>query len=293
MTPNEYDYVRKLLKERSGLVLSADKQYLVKSRLLPLVRKAGVSRLGELVLKLQGPGAESLVADVIDAMTTNETLFFRDKIPFKHFRDTILPALMIARNAQRHIRIWCTACSSGQEPYSLAMTLKEMGAALAGWRFDILATDIARTVIEQAKTGVYSQFEVQRGLPITLLLKYFQQDGDNWQVVPEVRAMVKFRQLNLLRDFSVLGTFDVVFCRNVLIYFGHDTKIDVLHRIGRSMGSNGFLVLGAAETVVGLTDAFKPHADRRGLYLRTVVDPAPRASNVIPLNAMAAASIGR
>jgi chemotaxis protein methyltransferase CheR len=295
VTPTDYDYLRKLLKERSGLVLSADKQYLVESRLLPLVRKAGVANLGELVLRLQRSGTEPLVAEVVDAMTTNETFFFRDKFPFEHFRDVILPSLMAARGAQRHIRIWCAACSTGQEPYSLAMSLKEMGAALAGWRFDIVATDIAAAVIARATAGVYSQFEVQRGLPITLLLRYFQQDGERWQVVPELRAMVKFRQLNLLRDFSALGTFDAVFCRNVLIYFDHGTKTDVLDRIARSTQPDGFLVLGAAETVVGLTDRFKPHADRRGLYTPNP-DAAPYrgSSNVIPLTPrIAAAAAGR
>ena len=293
MTPNDYDYLRKLLKERSGLVLSADKQYLVESRLLPLVRKAGVGSLGDLVLKLQGPGAEPLTADVVDAMTTNETFFFRDKIPFEHFRDTIVPALMESRATQRRIRIWCAACSTGQEPYSLAMSLKEMGAALAGWRFDIVATDIATPVIERAMIGSYNQFEVQRGLPITLLLRYFQKAGDHWQIVPEIRAMVKFRQLNLLRDFSALGTFDLVFCRNVLIYFDHDTKADVLQRVGRTMSPDGFLVLGAAETVLGLADQFKPYPDRRGLYVPSAPAPGALPSNVIPLNAAVAARIGR
>jgi chemotaxis protein methyltransferase CheR len=291
VTPHDYDYLRGFLKERSGLVLSADKQYLVESRLLPLVRKAGVANLGELVLKLQKPGATSLAAEVVDAMTTNETFFFRDKLPFDHFRDAVLPALMAARGSQQHVRIWCAACSTGQEPYSLAISLKEMGAALAGWRFDIVASDIAAPVMARAIAGVYSQFEVQRGLPITLLLKYFQQSGENWQVVPEIRAMVKFRQLNLLRDFSALGTFDVVFCRNVLIYFDHATKVDVLHRIARSMAPDGFLLLGAAETVIGLTDRFRPHPDRRGLYVPNTVAAAP--SNIIPLNAAVAASIGR
>ena len=288
MTPSDYDYLRRLLKERSGLVLSADKQYLVESRLLPLVRRAGVGNLGELVVKLQRSGADLLIADVVEAMTTNETSFFRDRIPFEHFRATMLPALMSDRGPHREIRIWCAACSTGQEPYSLAMSLKEMGAALAGWRFDIVATDIAGAVIERANTGVYSQFEVQRGLPITLLLKYFQQIGDKWQVVPEVRAMVKYRQLNLLRDFSALGTFDIVFCRNVLIYFDHDTKVEVLHRIARSMRPGGFLVLGAAETVVGLSDRFRPHPERRGLYLPNPSAVPQRASNVIPLNAAVA-----
>jgi chemotaxis protein methyltransferase CheR len=288
VTPNDYDYLRRLLKERSGLVLSADKQYLVESRLLPLVRRAGVGHLGELVVKLQRPGADLLIADVVEAMTTNETFFFRDRIPFEHFRATMLPALMNDRGPHREIRIWCAACSTGQEPYSLAMSLKEMGAALAGWRFDIVATDIAGAVIERAKTGVYSQFEVQRGLPIALLLEYFRQIGDKWQVVPEIRAMVKYRQLNLLRDFTPLGTFDIVFCRNVLIYFDHDTKVEVLHRIARSMRPDGFLVLGAAETVVGLSDRFKPHPERRGLYLPNPPGVPQRVSNIIPLNAAVA-----
>jgi chemotaxis protein methyltransferase CheR len=262
----DYEFLRKLLKERSGLILSADKQYLVESRLLPVARKAGIAGLSELVQALRAPSAESLTVDVVEAMTTNETFFFRDKIPFEHFRDTILPALMTARAAERRIRIWCAAASTGQEPYSLAMTIKEMGARLAGWRIDILATDLSLEVLDKAKAGIYTQFEVQRGLPIQLLVKYFTQVGDGWHISPEIRGMVQYRPLNLLRDFSSLGTFDVVYCRNVLIYFDHPTKIGVLERIARSTDADGFLVLGAAETVVGLTDSFKPVGDKRGLY---------------------------
>ena len=200
-------------------------------------------------------------------MTTNETFFFRDKLPFEHFRDTVLPALIAARAREKRIRIWCTAASTGQEPYSLAMTLKGMGAALAGFRIEILATDISADVLERAKAGIYSQFEVQRGLPIQQLVKFFTQVGETWQIAPEIRAMVQFRPLNLLNDFSALGTFDMVFCRNVLIYFDQETKIGVLNRLARQMPADGFLALGAAETVVGLTDAFKPMADKRGLYV--------------------------
>ena len=290
MTPLDYDYLRKLLRQRSGLVLSADKQYLVESRLLPIARKCGFAGLGELVLKLKVPGAEALIADVVDAMTTNETFFFRDKIPFEHFRETMLPAMLAARAEKRHLRIWCAACSTGQEPYSLAMGLKELGKALDGWRIEILATDIAREVIDRARAGSYSQFEVQRGLPITYLVKYFTQVDDTWQIAPELRAMVKFRQLNLLRDFSTLGTFDIVFCRNVLIYFDSPTKIDVLHRMARSIASDGFLVLGAAETVVGLTDRLKPYADRRGLYTPNPLAAVPLADNVVALGPLLAAS---
>ena len=144
--------------------------------------------------------------------------------------------------------------------------LKEMGAALAGWRVEIIATDLSTEVLEKSKSGVYSQFEVQRGLPIQLLVKYFKQNGELWQISPELRAMVQHRQLNLLHDFSQLGTFDVIFCRNVLIYFDQDTKINIFGRLAKAMEGDGFLVLGAAETVVGLTDVFKPFPDKRGLY---------------------------
>jgi chemotaxis protein methyltransferase CheR len=266
VTPLDYDYLCRLLKERSGLVLSADKQYLVESRLLPLARQAELAGLSELVQKLRGPDAERLTVAVVEAMTTNETFFFRDKIPFEHFRDVIMPALLAARAGQRRIRIWCAAASSGQEPYSLAMCLKELGLATAGRRIDIVATDLSTEVLEKAKAGIYSQFEVQRGLPITLLLKYFSKTGDAWQIAPELRAMVQFRPLNLLHDFAHLGCFDVVFCRNALIYFDQPTKIGVLDRIARITERDGYLVLGAAETVVGLTDSFKPLPDRRGLY---------------------------
>ncbi len=265
MTPLDYDYLRKLLKERSGLMLSADKQYLVESRLSPLARKAGIPSLGELVQKLKA-GNERLTVEVVEAMTTNESFFFRDKIPFDHFRDAIMPGLLAARAKERRLRIWSAAASTGQEPYSLAMMLKEMKDKLSGWRIDILATDLSTEVLEKARAGIYSQFEVQRGLPITMLVKYFTQTGDTWQIAPEIRAMVQYRPLNLLPDFSSLGSFDLVFCRNVLIYFDQDTKISVLNRIARVVASDGYLVLGAAETVVGLTDAFKPVPDKRGLY---------------------------
>ena len=265
MNSPDYEYLRKLLKERSGLDLSADKQYLLESRLLPLARKAGLSGIPELVQKLQG-GSSALITSVVEAMTTNETFFFRDKVPFDHFRDTIMPEVLKARAGRRSVRIWCAAGSTGQEPYSLAMTLKEMGAALTGWRVEIIATDLSQEVLEKAKAGVYSQFEVQRGLPIQHLVKYFKPNGETWQINPELRAMIQHRQLNLLQDFSHLGTFDVIFCRNVLIYFDQETKINIFNRLARQIEPDGFLVLGAAETVVGLTDTFRPIADRRGLY---------------------------
>lgn len=273
MTPTDYEYLRKLLKDHSGLDLSADKQYLIESRLLPLSRKCGLAGISELVQKMKG-GSATLVAQVVEAMTTNETFFFRDKVPFDHFRDTIMPEILKARAGRKSIRIWCAAGSTGQEPYSLAMCLKEMSGALTGWRVEIVATDLSQEVLEKSKAGIYSQFEVQRGLPIQLLVKHFKQNGELWQISPEIRAMVQHRQLNLLHDFSQLGAFDVIFCRNVLIYFDQDTKINIFGRLARSMEADGFLVLGAAETVVGLTDVFKPFPDKRGLYRPSGTRPA-------------------
>jgi len=265
MTPLDYEYLRKLLKERSGLDLSADKQYLIESRLLPLSRKCGLPGISELVQQMKG-GSAVITTQVVEAMTTNETFFFRDKVPFDHFRDSIMPEILKARAGRRSVRIWCAAGSTGQEPYSLAMCLKEMSAAMSGWRIEILATDLSQEVIEKSKAGIYSQFEVQRGLPIQMLVKYFKQTGELWQVNADIRAMIQHRQLNLLHDFSQLGTFDVIFCRNVLIYFDQDTKIGIFNRLAKVIEPDGFLVLGAAETVVGLTDVFKPFPERRGLY---------------------------
>ncbi len=273
MTPPDYEYLRRLLKDHSGLDLSADKQYLIESRLLPLARKAGLSGIPDLVSKMKG-GSAALVTQVVEAMTTNETFFFRDKIPFDHFRDTVMPELLKARATRKSLRIWCAAGSTGQEPYSLAMCLKEMGASLSGWRVEILATDLSQEVLEKSRSGIYSQFEVQRGLPIQLLVKYFKQIGELWQINADIRAMVQHRQLNLLHDFSQLGVFDVIFCRNVLIYFDQDTKVNIFGRLAKAIEPDGFLVLGAAETVVGLTDVFRPHPDRRGLYRPTGAAPA-------------------
>ncbi len=170
------------------------------------------------------------------------------------FRQTMMPALIAARKTTRTIRIWCAAASTGQEPYSLAMCLREMEQKIAGWRIELLATDLGNDVLEKARQGLYSQFEVQRGLPIQLLIKHFTQVGELWQIAPDIRAMVKYQQLNLLSDFSRLGRFDLILCRNVLIYFDTETKIGVLNRLARSMAGDGYLMLGAAETVVGLTE---------------------------------------
>jgi chemotaxis protein methyltransferase CheR len=281
VTPFDYEYLRKLLKERSGLDLSADKQYLVESRLLPLARRSGLGGITELVQKMKG-SSEALTIQVVEAMTTNETFFFRDKIPFDNLRDSILPGLIRARASRRSLRIWSAASSTGQEPYSIAMCLREYGAALSGWRIEIVATDLSQEVLEKSKAGLYSQFEVQRGLPIQLLVKYFTQLGEFWQLSADIRGMVQHRQLNLLQDFSHLGRFDVIFCRNVLIYFDQDTKTSIFERIARVLEPDGTLMLGAAESVVGITDVFRPSPDRRGLYQLNTARAQRSGAGAIP-----------
>jgi chemotaxis protein methyltransferase CheR len=291
VTPLDYEFLRKFLKERSGLDLSPDKQYLVESRLIPLARRAGLPGIAEIVQKMKG-GSEPLISDVVEAMTTNETFFFRDKIPFENLREIILPTMLQARASRRVLRIWCAASSTGQEPYSIAMCLKEMGSALAGWRIEILATDLSRGVLEKSKAGIFSQFEVQRGLPIQMLVKHFTQVGELWQLNADIRAMVQHRQLNLLQDFSHLGTFDVIFCRNVLIYFDQDTKAGIFDRLARAIEPDGVLTLGAAESVVGISDAFKPFPERRGLY-RPNAARAVRAGAVAIMRHAAVAAAAR
>ena len=266
MKPDDFDFLSRTVRERSGLQLTQDKAYLLESRLLPVARKYGAKTLDEFVgaVRLR-PDQEQLKA-ITEAMTTNETLFFRDTKPFEQFKRIVLPALLQSRATQRTIRVWCAASSSGQEPYSLAMVIKEEGAKLAGWRFEILATDLSIEMIERARAGMYSQFEVQRGLPIQLLMKYFKQMDDRWQLSDEIRNMVQYRQFNLLDDPRTLGTFDIVFCRNVLIYFDQPTKAQVLERIAKLLPNDGVLYLGGAETVLGITDRFEPMPNERGLY---------------------------
>jgi chemotaxis protein methyltransferase CheR len=278
MNGDEFDILSNLVKERSGLVLTRDKAYLLESRLLPIVRKWQLKTLAELAAAVRGHADAGLVRAVVEAMTTNESFFFRDVKPFDQFKAFVLPHLLRSRASTRAIRIWSAACSSGQEPYSLAMILTEQRALLANWRIEILATDLSTEILEKAQAGLYSQFEVQRGLPIQLLVKYFKQQGDRWQIDPAIRAMVNFRQLNLLDDFAALGRFDVIFCRNVLIYFDQPTKTLVLNRLSRQMAPDGHLYLGGAETVLGITDKLQPVPDNRGIYsIAPLVVPLVRA----------------
>ena len=283
MTPQDFDYLRKLLRERSGLVLSAEKQYLAESRLLPVARKHGLGGLAELVGKLKAAACAALAVEVVEAMTTNEILLLPRQDAVRAFpRHHHAGAAGGARAREAHPHLVhrrvdrAGALFAGDEPEGASGRRSPAGA----WRSSPPTS--RNEVLEKAKAGIYNQFEVQRGLPIQSLVKFFTQVGEAWQIAPEIRAMVQFRPLNLLNDFSALGTFDLVFCRNVLIYFDQDTKIDVLNRLARQMPADGFLMLGAAETVVGLTEAFKPMADRRGLYVPNApaVKPAP-AGNVL------------
>lgn len=266
MNSQDFQLFCDIVKTRSGLVLSEEKVYLLESRLTPLARRRGLDSLEALAAEVRRTNDERLLTDITEAMTTNETFFFRDIRPFDTFRDVVLPQLLKARATTKTLRIWAAACSTGQEPYSLAMLLKEEAAKMAGWRVEILATDISTEVLEKAKAGLYSQFEVQRGLPIQLLMKHFQQVGEMWQIDSSIRAMVKFQQRNLLDDFSSLGRFDVIFCRNVLIYFDQATKSQTLNRIYDVLAPDGALFLGGAETVLGICDRFKPVDGQRGVY---------------------------
>ncbi|NQW01393.1 MAG: protein-glutamate O-methyltransferase [Rhodospirillales bacterium] len=269
MKPEDFDLIRKILRERSGLVLGEEKAYLLESRLVPVARKHGLAGLDEIVQKVRTAPAENLLVDITEAMTTNESFFFRDVKPFDLFRDNILKDLIESRAAKKSFRIWCAAASSGQESYSLAILLKEAAAKLAGWRTEIVGTDISKEILARATEGKYSQFEVQRGLAIQLLVKYFTKEGEQWRISQDLRDMVSFREFNLLNDFTPLGKFDVVFCRNVLIYFDQETKKKVLERIALMLPPDGVVFLGGAETVLGITDKFEPVPGQRGIYKLT------------------------
>ncbi len=270
MKPGDFEYIANLVRDRSGLVLTPDKTYLVESRLGPIARKEGIPSLEELVSILRMRGDLRLIDSVVDAMTTNETFFFRDKTPFEHLENIIIPDL-VAKKRGGNIRIWCAAASTGQEPYSIAMVLDQMGHKLGGCKVEIIGTDISERCLEKAKQGIYTQFEVQRGLPVQYLMKYFKKEGENWRITDNIKSAARFRQMNLLDDFRALGKFDIIFCRNVLIYFDIATKKRVLDRMAIQVDGAGYLLMGAAETVLGITDSFKTIPNARGLY---AVDPS-------------------
>jgi chemotaxis protein methyltransferase CheR len=253
-----------MLKARSGLIVGPDKTYLLETRLAPLMKREGARDLAALADKMR-PGS-ALERDIVDAMTTNESLFFRDSKPFDAMRQRILPRLHAARPAGTPLRIWSAAASTGQEAYSIAMIAAEMALAMPGRRVEIVGTDIAREPLQRARAGLYSQFEVQRGLPMQNLVKFFTKEDSQWRIKQPLRDAVSFREWNLLADLRGLGQFDVVFCRNVLIYFDPMTKSQVLDAIVKQMPADGVLFLGGAETVLGLTQAFRAIPNENGAY---------------------------
>ena len=269
LVPGDFIFIADFLKSRSGLSLKEDKMYLLESRLKPIARVHGYEEIHQLVGALRDQSHGAMADEIVEAMTTNESMFFRDRKPFDFLRNTVVPTLMQKRSTQKSLRIWSAACSSGQEPYSLAMSLREINA-LTGWQTRILATDIAHKVIDKAREGVYTQFEVQRGLQITQLVKYFDQTSDNqWKVKPELKADIEFEYLNLMDSFaSKIGTFDIIFCRNVLIYFDDEVKRQVFAQIVRCMNPGGMLFLGSAETASGFTDQLTAHPDYSGVFVR-------------------------
>lgn len=265
MNSETFQTIAQLVKARSGLILTPDKGYMLDTRLGPLVQEHGFGDLAGLARRLRAPGAEAIAAAVTEALTTNESSFFRDGKPFEHLR-TVLPTLAAKRPAGATLRIWSAASSTGQEAYSVVLLLEELGAQLGGRKVEIVGTDISREVVLRARDGVFTQFEVQRGLPVRLLVKHFKQEGGKWRIAQTLRDKVRFEPWNLLGDLRPLGRFDVIFCRNVLIYFDAPTKTRVLEALCAQLAPDGPLYLGGAETVLGLTERLVPVPGQRGAY---------------------------
>jgi chemotaxis protein methyltransferase CheR len=265
VSDNDFHFIRDLVRERSGIVLGSDKHYLVETRLSPLVVAKQLNGIGALV-KVLREGESPLHIQVVELMATNETYFFRDGVPFEALHQVVMPMLAESRAASRKIAIWSAACSTGQEPYSIAMLLKEEFSRLNGWKIDILASDISNTVIDRARAGTYSHYEVSRGLP-PHMLKYLTKSGDTSSVRADVRDMVHFSQLNLLGTWGQMPVMDVIFMRNVLIYFDTDDKKRVLNRVRQHLQPDGYLFLGGAETTLNLDNHFeRVLIERAGCY---------------------------
>jgi chemotaxis protein methyltransferase CheR len=257
--------VAALVRRRAGIVLTEDKSYLLETRLGPVLTRFALPTLAALGEKLRALPGEALERAVVEALTTHESSFFRDGRPFEHLRGA-LPALLAGKGPGEKLRIWSAACSTGQEAYSIAMIAAELLGAAARQRVEIIGTDISGEIVARAREGCFSQFEVQRGLPIRALMTHFTQDAGRWRVKPELAALTRFEERNLLGDTLGLGRFDVIFCRNVLIYFDAPTKTRVLEMLARQLAPNGVLYLGAAETVIGLTERLLPVPGERGVY---------------------------
>ncbi len=257
MTAQDFDAIRRLLLEHSAIALEADKQYLVESRLTPLVRELQLRSIGQLVERLRARPDNGLYRQVVEAMVTTETSFFRDHHPFEALRKMVIPDLIKRRSTERRLNIWCAASSTGQEPYSLAILLREHFPELAGWSLSLLATDLSRTVLARARDGRFNQIEVNRGLPAALLVKYFEQHGTSWQLKPVITSMVEFREMNLAQAWPALSRMDLVLIRNVMIYFDVDMKKTILGRLARVLRPDGYLLLGGAETTFNLDDSYQ------------------------------------
>jgi chemotaxis protein methyltransferase CheR len=270
LTRIEFDYLRQLVRERSAIVLDDSKEYLVEMRLMSLARLEGHDNVDELSRALRGKPFSPLHAQVVDAMTTNETSFFRDLHPFDTFKKELVPELINKNEASRSLNIWCAACSSGQEPYTLAMLLHEGFPQLrAGWRVNLLAGDLSQEMLRRARQGLFSQLEVNRGLPAPLLVKYFQKDGAAWQVKDEIRAMIQFHELNLAAAlWPTLPAMDVVFIRNVLIYFDIEMKRQILRKVRSVLRPDGILFLGGAETTLNIDEAWERVQTGKTVYYR-------------------------
>jgi chemotaxis protein methyltransferase CheR len=272
ISASEFDYIRRVVLEQSAIVLEEDKQYLAESRLLPLARREGFDSIASMVAWLGAKKFDGLQRKVVEAMTTNETSFFRDFHPFEALRKSILPDLVLRRASSKELSFWSAACSSGQEPYSLAMVLQEHFPSLADWNVKIIATELSTEMLARAREGRYSQLEVNRGLPATLLIKYFRQHGTDWQISEHLRRRVEFQIVNLAEAWPLLPPMDVILMRNVLIYFGLDTKKRILGRVRQLLKPDGFLFLGGAETTFNLDDAFE-----RVQFDRTICYHVPKA----------------
>ncbi|WP_336249051.1 protein-glutamate O-methyltransferase CheR [Stomatohabitans albus] len=248
VSQGDYEWVREFLRRECAISLSAGKEYLVSSRMTPLIRQYGFNDIAELIEAVRQDQTSPLAGELVDAMTTNETSFFRDVHPFDSLRDNVLPELIPARSATKRLQIWSGACSSGQEPLSIAMLIRENFPELNDWNIQIIGTDISRSILAKAEKGEYSQLEVNRGLPARLLVKYFDRHGARFRVKDELMQMVKYAHLNLAKEWKDLPTFDVIFLRNVLIYFEDDTKASILRQAREHLADDGWLALGGAET---------------------------------------------
>jgi len=283
MKNRSFEAIAASLQACSGLMIGPDKHYLLEARLAPVLKKHGLVDLDALADRLRSrirtvitPSAikfsTELESDMVEAMTTNETLFFRDVKPFTHFRTKALPRLLATRPSGSKIRIWSAATSAGQEAYSLAMILREVQPSLSGHDVEILGTDISNEQIKRAQEGIYTQFEIQRGLPMQYIAKYFKNHDHNWKINDQIQKTVQFKIHNLLLNENDLGIFDIVFCRNVLMYFNVETKSRVLKSISRQLKPDGILYLGGTETVLGVTDAFSPHQGEHGVFEHNSAD---------------------